>query len=161
MLFDEFVDTRQNDEALSIEQANNQSLNRVNKYIKITKGWEILIHWKDGYTTWNTLKDVKDAYPIELAKYAMTNGLSNEPAFHWWVEYVIKKCQRCLAKVKSRYWIRTHKYGIKVPKSVKEALLIDTKNGNQLWWDAIMLEIKNIRPEFKKYNGKASSALMY
>ena len=32
-----------------------------------TKGWEILIQWKDISTIWTKIKDVKDSYPVELA----------------------------------------------------------------------------------------------
>jgi uncharacterized membrane protein len=35
------------------------------------------------------------------------------------------------------YLKRTHKFGIEVPKTVKEALKLDRKNGNTLWADAI------------------------
>ena len=29
-----------------------------------TKGWEILLQWKDGTITWEKLKDVKESYPV-------------------------------------------------------------------------------------------------
>jgi len=45
------------------------------------KGWEILLQWKDGSTTWETLKDVKNAYPVQLAEYAHQKQISKEPAF--------------------------------------------------------------------------------
>ena len=32
---------------------------------------------------------------------------------------------------------------------VKEAVEIDQQNGNTLWWDAILHEMKNVRPEFE------------
>ncbi|KAI2513146.1 Reverse transcriptase (RNA-dependent DNA polymerase) [Fragilaria crotonensis] len=59
------------------------------------------------------------------------------PAFAWWVHDVIKKRDRIIAKVKSKHWQQTHKYGIRIPKTVQEALAIDKENGNMLWWDAI------------------------
>ena len=34
------------------------------------------------------------------------------------------------------------KYGIRVPKNVKEALELDRANGNHLWRDSIIKEIK-------------------
>ncbi len=40
-------------------------------------------------------------------------------------------------KDKKKYWRTTHKYGIRVPKIVKEALHFDKKNGNSYWADAI------------------------
>ena len=32
-----------------------------------TKGWEILVQWKDGSSTWIAMKDMKDSYPVQLA----------------------------------------------------------------------------------------------
>ena len=80
--------------------------------------------WKDGSTDWVALKDLKNSYPVELAEYVRRNDLRDEPAFAWWVPYVERKKNRILSKVKSKYWQRTHKYGIRIPKSVEEAYRI-------------------------------------
>ena len=53
-----------------------------------------------------------------------------------------------IAKVRSHYWKRTHKFGILIPKSVKEALLLDDETGTDLWQKAIEKEIKNVMPAF-------------
>ena len=45
----------------------------------------------------------------------------------------------------------THKYGIRVPKTFKEAILIKKENGETLWWDAIMKEMKNVQPAFEVF----------
>ena len=76
-----------------------------------------------------------------------------EPAFAWWVLFVLKKRNRILAKVKSKYWLRTHKFGIRILKSVEEARKIDEQNGDTLWWDAICMEMKNVRPAFEVFEG--------
>ena len=39
------------------------------------------------------------------------------------------------------------------PKSVKEAILTDKSNGNTLWWEAIVQEMKNVRIAFELYEG--------
>jgi hypothetical protein len=44
-------------------------------------------------------------------------------------------------KVKTRYWKRTQKYGVELPKSVKQALAIDTITGMTFW-----KEMKNVMP---------------
>ena len=36
-----------------------------------TKGWEILVKWKDGSTNWLALKDEKEKYLVQLAEYAV------------------------------------------------------------------------------------------
>ena len=111
-----------------------------------TKGWELLVEWKDSSTNWVSLKDIKESYPVEVAEFALATRISMEPAFAWWVPFVLKKRNRILAKVKSKYWLRTHKFGIHIPKSVEEARKIDEQNGDTLWWDAICKEMKKVRP---------------
>ncbi len=48
----------------------------------------------------------------------------------------------------TRYLKRTHKFGIEIPKSVKEALALDRKNGNTLWADAFAKEMREVRIAF-------------
>ena len=50
-----------------------------------TRGWEVFVSWKDGSSDWISLKDLKDSYPVQLAEYAIASGISDEPAFAWWV----------------------------------------------------------------------------
>ncbi len=64
-----------------------------------------------------------------------------EPAFAWWICHVLQKRNRIIAKLKTKYWVRTHKFGVKIPKTVKEAKRFDEENGNTLWWDAICKEM--------------------
>jgi hypothetical protein len=46
--------------------------------------------------------------------------------------------------VKSRYWSRTHKYGVQLPKTVEEAMQIDRETGTNFWQKAIEKEMKTI-----------------
>ena len=87
---------------------------------------------------------------MELAEYAVGNKIDDEPAFAWWVPYTIRKRNRIIKKIKSKYWQRTHKYGIRVPKSIKEAQEIDAENGNTLWMDAVRLEMKDVMIAFEE-----------
>ena len=50
--------------------------------------------------------------------------------------------------MKSRYWRKTHKFGIRVPKSVPEALQIDEDTGTTYWWDAIKKEMDKVMVAF-------------
>ena len=118
-----------------------------------TKGWELLVQWKDDGTNWIALKDIKESYPAQVAEYAVSSRISEEPAFAWWSPLVLKKRNRIIAKTKSKYWLRTHKFGIEIPKSVLQAQHIDAKCGNTLWWDAICKEMKNVMPAFKVFEG--------
>ena len=90
------------------------------------------MQWKDGSTTWITLKDMKNSYPVQLAEYAMLRRIAEEPAFGWWIKHVLKKRNCIIGKLKTKYWVRTHKFGVKIPKNVAEAKLFDEENGNTL-----------------------------
>ena len=48
-----------------------------------------------------------------------------------------------------RYLKRTHKFGIRLPKTVKEALEIDKENGNTMWADSMQKEMNAMRVAFK------------
>ena len=71
------------------------------------------------------------------------NRISEEPAFAWWVKFVLWKRDHIILRTQ-RYWLKTHKYGICMPNTVEEAILIDKEGGDTLWWDVIMKEIKNV-----------------
>lgn len=109
-----------------------------------TKGWEILVRWKDCAETWTPLKDMKDSFPIQMAEYAVMHKLESQPAFAWWIDQVLRKRERIISKVKTKYWERTHKFGIEVPKTVAQAIAIDKRNGNTLWQDGIAKEMKTL-----------------
>ncbi len=49
-----------------------------------------------------------------------------------------------VCKQTTHYLKRTHEFGIEVPKTVKEALALDCKNGNTLWADAIAKEMREV-----------------
>ena len=78
----------------------------------------------------------------------MAANISMEPAFAWWVPHTLKKKNSINAKFKSKYWLKTHKCGINVPKNMKQAIELNRGNGNTLWWDALCLDIKNVCPAF-------------
>ena len=117
--------------------------------------------WRDGSADWVALKDLKETYPVQLADYAIANKIQDEPAFAWWVGYTTKKRDAIIKKVKSKYWQRTHKYGLKVPKSWAEAIKVDEENENTLWQDAIVMEMKNNRVAFETYDGKIEDLVGY
>ena len=153
VLLDGIVDHRVDGQQLQKADAFITSHNGGRRRKETTKGWEVLIQWKDGSSTWEKLKDVKNSYPVQLAEYSIQRKISEEPAFAWWVPHVIKKQERIISKVKSKYWLRTHKFGIAVPKTVEEAMRLDQENGNTLWWDSICKEMKNVRIAFEEYDG--------
>jgi hypothetical protein len=150
VLLDDIINFRRNDTAVDKANAFVTIQNGVNKRRRFTtQGWQLLCQWKDGSTNWVALKDMKHSYPVQVANYAIANKINDEPAFAWWVPHVFKKCDCILSKIKSKYWERTHKFGIKIPKTVAPAQAINKENGDTLWWDLIVMEMKNVRPVFE------------
>jgi hypothetical protein len=104
---------------------------------------------KDGTTDCLPRKDLKESYPGQVAEYAVTNKIAEQQAFAWWVPYILRKRERIIQKVESRYWKRTHKYGVERLKSVKQALAIYKSTGTIFWKDVIKKEMKNILLAFE------------
>ena len=153
VILDSIIDYRTNGNELQEHDAYITSKNGGRRRKETTKGWEILLGWKDGSSTWEAMKDIKESYPVDLAEFAIQKGIDSQPAFAWWIPFVIKKKQRIISKVKSKYWAKTHKFGIRIPKTVKEAIELDTLNQNTLWWSAICQEMKNVRIAFEIFEG--------
>ena len=64
----------------------------------------MLCQWRDSSTNWVALKGMKQSYPVQVAENAVANRIDDEPAFAWWVKHVIKKRDRILSKITSKYW---------------------------------------------------------
>jgi hypothetical protein len=145
MMIAEIEDHRVLNDAIPANDGYITTTSGMKRKRRTTQGWEILLQWKDGSSDWIVLKDLKESYPVELAAYAFAQGIQDEPAFAWWVPYVHRKRKSIIAKLKSKYWQRTHKYGIRVPQSIDEAKTIDeARNGDTRWVDAVTLEMQNV-----------------
>jgi hypothetical protein len=66
---------------------------------------------------------------------------------------VLRKRNRIINKVKTKYWQKTHKYGVMLPKSVNKALCIDKESGTDLCTKAIAKEMKNVEHAFEFRDG--------
>ena len=110
-----------------------------------TRGWKLKVQWEDGTESWVPLKILKESNPVETAEFAIAKGIEKEPAFAWWIDHTLKKRNYFIKKLRKTQVAKTNlKFGLVVPKSVKEALDIDRKNGNTYWNDAIKKELKNV-----------------
>jgi hypothetical protein len=101
-----------------------------------TDGWHFNIQWKDGTTSWEPLKRLKESNPLEVAEYTVANKIASEPVFCWWIPFTLQRWDRIIVVVNKRYLLRTHKFGICVAKTVDEALQIDRESGTTHWKDA-------------------------
>ncbi len=151
VLLDLIIDHRRLDTATKLSDQTVVHRSRCKFKQRNTIGWQLCCHWKDGSTSWEKFSDLKESHTIETAEYAAMAGVDHEPAFNWWVPHVSKKRDRIISVVKGRsacYHKRTHKFGIAVPKTVRDAQELDQLNGNTLWADAIAKELKEVRKAF-------------
>ena len=80
---------------------------------------------------------MKELYFVQVAEYAESNNLMSQPAFAWWAPFTLKKRERTIGAVKAWLKKKTHKYGVLVPNTAKEAYMLDKEAGNTLWRDLI------------------------
>jgi hypothetical protein len=104
VLMKEISEHRKEDTAIPASDGCVTMPNRRKFRKKTTRGWHLLVEWKEGGSDWIPLKDLKESYPVEVAEYAKANKIGEEPAFAWWVNDVLRRQNRIIAKIKSRYW---------------------------------------------------------
>ena len=155
-LIDEITDHRKDGSALTKDDGFHTNKAGVKSKKTTTRGWVLLVTWKDGTSDWVKLKDLKDSNPIEVAEYAAGNKIVEEPAFAWWVPWTLRKRNIIISKVESKYWKRTHKFGIRLPKTVEQALAFVLEDGTDFWKTAIGKEMKNVRIAFEFNDGTQS-----
>jgi hypothetical protein len=134
-ILEALVDHRMGNDALHADDAYD-TINGKSYPKRTTQGWQICVKWRDGTTSWEHLKDLKEANPIETAEYATSHSLSSLPAFSWWVPYTLKKRDCIISAVKARFIKKDFKFGIRVPSTIAEALRFDKENGDTVWYDS-------------------------
>ena len=85
---------------------------------------------------------------MQTTEFAVVQGNDHELTFNKWIENMLKKRDRIIASIRkqqTRYLKRSHKFGIELPQTVEQDLVLDAKNGNTLWTDAISKEVENVR----------------
>ena len=121
VLMDKIIGHRSNEHAVKQHDTVIVTKMGTKRRRETTKDWELLIRWKDSGTDWVALKDIKESYPVQVEEYLVSSCISEEPVFTWCASPVLKKWNRIIAKTKSKYWLRTHKFGIEIPKTVLQA----------------------------------------
>ena len=66
-----------------------------------TAGWDFLVEWTGGTRQWISLKILKESNPVKIAEYTVARDIAKEPAFSWWVHYVLCKRGVIVSAVKS------------------------------------------------------------
>jgi ribosomal protein L31E len=101
--------------------------------------------WRDGTTSWE--RNLKESNPVQVADYAVANGINQEAAFAWWVPHTLHKRNRIVAAVNARYK-KKNKFGIEIPKTVQCVLKIDRESSTDLWQKAIEKVMSQIKVAF-------------
>jgi len=135
----DFVDHRKDSKALSNTE-DYLTIRGTKVPKRTTKGWHLCAELSNGKTEWMRLNIAKDASPIKAARYAVANKIADEPAFRWWVPYVLEKEERVIKAVKCR---------VPKPNDVERALQIDDETGTTHWSTALAKGTKTVLPALK------------
>lgn len=131
-----------------LEYRINESQGRTKKQ-KPKDTISLKVLWKDGYEQWQSLAKMKESYPIETAEFARAKGIDRKREFKYWVPFVLRKRDLNVGKVAARYDVSNVKYGVKIPRTVKEAHQFDIENKDHLWDKAIAKEMHNVGVAFQ------------
>ena len=88
--------------------------------------WQLCVKWRDGSTSWQYLKNLKESHPVETAEYSVAQEIDHEPAFNWWVNTILNNRLRIISLVRKRnaqYIKKTHKLGILYPIQLSRHML--------------------------------------
>ena len=86
IMFDAIVDYGKNP---------NVTISR-NNQVMIVNGKKVVSHSTHGWE----LSDLKESHPLQAAEFALVADIANEPAFNWWVSWVLKKRDWIISLVK-------------------------------------------------------------
>ncbi|MEM7375710.1 MAG: reverse transcriptase domain-containing protein, partial [Bacteroidota bacterium] len=125
---------------------------------------DILLKWK-GYVepTWEPKENIRKDDPVSLAAYAKKKGLLKHSRWSWANTYLRrdKKFSRMLKQVhlyKKKSNLIKFNFGVRIPRSIREAMLLDKANGNTKWKDAIETELRALYEDNKCFKALKSKS---
>ena len=136
----------------------------ISNHRKVKNKYEVFVEWETGEKIWEPIAIIRQDDPVTLAKYGLEHDILDEPGWKRLRNYVksakrlsrnIKQARMFAARTAQRY-----KFGVKAPRSEKEARMFDSDNGNKLWDDAVTQELDQVVLEYEvfkdegKYVGK-------
>ena len=111
---------------------------QINIYFKVV--------WFGGHKQWVHMDDLRQHDPFMLIRYALRNHLLNQQGWEWTKHYIDADTE--LAKMVKAYNVSKEsvniKFGVEVPVNTKAAILLDQKNGDNKWKEAMKTEIDSI-----------------
>jgi hypothetical protein len=81
MLMDSIIDHRKDENALPKYDEYVVVNGKPNRR-KTSDGWQFNIQWKDGSTSWEPLKTLKETNPVEIAEYVLASKMHPNPHLH-------------------------------------------------------------------------------
>ncbi len=110
--------------------------------------YNVKVAWTDGSITWEPLSMMIKCDPVTLAQFAKEHDLLDKPGWKKLKKIArrAKVLQRMVNANKraQRYNAIVYKFGVRIPRSVKEAYDLDAANGNTYWSDAMKKELGQI-----------------
>ena len=122
--------------------------------------YNVLVQWEDGTETWEPLALMIASDPATLAAYARTHDMLDTPGWKK-LKRIARRAhvlQRMVSASKraQRFNAITYKFGVRIPRNVKEAIRLDEENGNTYWQDAMDRELLQL-DEYKVYHSIGKS----
>ena len=108
-----------------------------------------LVEWNDinKSKSWVNFFALSLSNPTPVISFARNQNLQNRMPFYHLVQYCKAKTPVDISKiykVSANPTTIKYKFGIQVPKGIKNAINLDKKNGNNLWEQAIKTELKQL-----------------
>ena len=114
--------------------------------------YNVQVEWETGEITFEPLSIIAADDPVTCAAYAKENGIL---ALEGWCRFRnLAKKDKVLGKALEQSKIRqvrrsqTYMFGYLIPRNYMEAMQFDSENKNNIWYDAIKMEMESMR-EYK------------
>jgi hypothetical protein len=106
--------------------------------------WNVLMRYEDGSEKWEALGQVCKVSPVLCAVYGKEHGLLDKAG--WKRLKKLALSEKKLARMMKQAYLSSertgpiYKFGVQIPRNMKEAISLDVKNGNTKWQDAVLVE---------------------
>ena len=116
--------------------------------------YNVLIEWADGSKTWEPINLIGKTDKSTLAAYAKEHDLLDTPGWKFLQstarrEKRLKRMVNQARRASHNNAIR-YKFGVQIPRTVKEAYALDAANGDTKWADGIKTELLQLN-EYKTF----------
>jgi hypothetical protein len=123
--------------------------------------WNVKIHWETEEITWEPLRIIAASDPVSCAIYASQHGLLHLEGWKGFAR--LARRQKKMIRMARQTVLQAYrhkpvyKYGVQVPRNHRDAMALDAKNGNKLWFEAETKELNQI-DEYETFNDHGPNA---